>query len=37
MKNKDRYFMGMCVGMPFGLAGVCIGTLLAWIFRKEEQ
>lgn len=34
MKNKDRYFIGACAGMPFGLVGMAIGTLFAWIFNK---
>jgi hypothetical protein len=34
MKNKDRYFIGICAGMPFGLVGVCIGTLLTWVLIK---
>lgn len=34
MKNKDRYFIGMCAGMPFGLVGVCIGILLTWALIK---
>lgn len=26
MKSKDRYFIGVCAGMPFGLVGIAIGT-----------
>ena len=34
MKNKDRYFIGICAGMPFGVVGVCIGTLFTWVLTK---
>jgi len=34
MKNKDRIFMGVCLGMPLGLAGMITGSLSALIFNK---
>lgn len=34
MKNRDRYFIGACAGMPFGLVGMGIGTFFAWIFNR---
>lgn len=37
MKNRDRYFIGACVGMPFGLVGMGIGTFLAWIFNRIRK
>lgn len=36
MNNKDRYFIGACAGMPFGLVGMAIGTFFAWIFNKYK-
>ena len=34
MKNRDRYFIGACAGMPFGLVGMAHGILFAFIFNK---
>ena len=34
MKNKDRIFLGACLGMPLGLVGMAAGSLLAVIFNK---
>lgn len=34
MRNKDRIFIGACLGMPLGLVGMAAGYLLAVIFNK---
>lgn len=34
MKNKDRIFIGVILGMPLGLAGMAGGSLFALIFNK---
>lgn len=32
--NRNKYFIAACAGMPFGVAGMCTGMILAWLFNK---
>lgn len=34
MKSRDRLFIGAVVGIPFGIIGVSVTTLLTMIYNK---
>jgi hypothetical protein len=34
MKNRDRYLIAAVIGATFGLLGVGIGTLCAWLLNR---
>lgn len=34
MKNRDRIFVGVCLGIYFGIIGMATGSFLAFIFNK---
>lgn len=34
LKCKNRYFIGACAGMPFGIVGMGIGFLFSFLWNK---